>query len=281
MINILFKNLYYFFFDIMVSIRSLNKDKNFIVIFPRIVSQYLKKVLIYDKINKNFFFQSARNKYDILTIFEIFAQESYQLNKLLHWETINKKFLHINSTDKKPLLVDCGSNIGSSCEYFSRLFKNIFSILIEPNKNSADFSSKNISNKNYDIINSPISFEKKIVKFDDSSRDNRASRIDLHNGKKIETKTIDEILSSYSEFIPFIIKIDIEGYEEDLFYKNYEWINKFDIIIIEIHDWMIPYKSISFNFFAAISETMKKNFKRDIIISGENLILIKNNNEIY
>ena len=31
MINILFKNLYYFFFDIMVSIRSLNKDKNFIV----------------------------------------------------------------------------------------------------------------------------------------------------------------------------------------------------------------------------------------------------------
>ena len=71
---------------------------------------------------------------------------------------------------------------------------------------------------------------------------------------------------------PFILKIDIEGYEDNLFEKNYDWLNNFKIIIIEIHDWMIPNKAISSNFFNAVSQLDKK---RDIIISGENIILVK------
>ena len=51
--------------------------------------------------------------------------------------------------------------------------------------------------------------------------------------------------------------------------------DKFDIIIIEIHDWMLPKNSNSSNFINALSETMKKGNKRDLIISGENLISIK------
>jgi len=277
MIKNFLRELYYFFYDILISVRNFNKDKNFVIIFPRLISKFIKRVLIYDKINKNFFLQNIRNKYDILTVFEIFAQESYVLNKLDQWEIINKKYLQIISNEKKPLFIDCGSNIGSSCEYFSRVFKNIYSILVEPNNISADFSKKNISNKNYTILNYAISSEQKIVQFDDTLEDNRSSNINPSSEKKIHTKTIDDILDNYNDFEPFIVKIDIEGYEKDLFKNNYDWINKFDVLIIEIHDWMIPSKSISFNFFNAITESMKNNFKRDIIISGENLILVKNN----
>ena len=71
-----------------------------------------------------------------------------------------------------------------------------------------------------------------------------------------------------------MIKIDIEGHESDLFKKNTEWFDKFKVIIIEIHDWMLPGKSISRNYFNTLSEAMKKN-NRDVIIRGENLISIK------
>ena len=68
-----------------------------------------------------------------------------------------------------------------------------------------------------------------------------------------------------------------------LYEENYEIVNKcleqiddFKIIIIELHDWMIPNKSISSSFINSLSLTLKKN-SRDLIIQGENLISIKIN----
>ena len=96
-------------------------------------------------------------------------------------------------------------------------------------------------------------------------------------GKKISKKTItiNKILQQEKKKIwPFIIKIDIEGFEKDLFSKNYNWMDQFKIIIVEIHDWMLPYQSISLNYINALSKISKIN-KRDLIILGENLISIR------
>ena len=67
------------------------------------------------------------------------------------------------------------------------------------------------------------------------------------------------------------VKIDIEGFENELFSKNTEWIDNFPIIIIELHDWMLPKTCKSSNFLSSIS---KKN--RDFLYSGENIFSIKN-----
>ena len=92
----------------------------------------------------------------------------------------------------------------------------------------------------------------------------------------MKSLTINKILNDYNRlnFYPFIIKIDIEGHEKELFEKNTEWFDKFKIIIIEIHDWMLPGKAVSKNYFTTLVSCMKKN-NRDIIISGENIISIK------
>ena len=52
--------------------------------------------------------------------------------------------------------------------------------------------------------------------------------------------------------------------------------DNFKIIIIEIHDWMIPTKAISNNLIKSLAIISKKN-KRDLIIQGENLISIRIN----
>ena len=147
--------------------------------------------------------------------------------------------------------------------------------MIEPNPESAKFSSENIYNKDHIILNKAISSKNKIVMIDDNNKDNRASKISNLVGKEIDTITVTDLLNKYQNITPFIIKIDIEGYEKDLFESNVEWIKDFQIIIIEIHDWMIPFKSISRNFFKAIYEKILIDDSRDFIISGENLIIIK------
>ena len=110
---------------------------------------------------------------------------------------------------------------------------------------------------------------------DDTNKDNRASKISNLGGKEVDTTTITDLLSGYQNTTPFIIKIDIEGYEKDLFESNIEWIKDFQIIVIEIHDWMMPFESVSKNFFKAIYEKILIDDSRDFIISGENLIIIK------
>ncbi len=275
MIRNIVREIYYFFNDILILFYNLKRTKNFLILFPRIISYALKKVFIYDKKNKKIFIQKLRNRYDLLTIYEIFSEESYNLTKYKCWEEINKNYLKIIENKKKPLLIDCGSNIGSSTEYFSRIFKNIFSIMVEPNLESVRLSRDNIYNKDHIILNKAISSKKKTVMIDDTNKDNRASKISNLGGKEVDTTTITDLLSGYQNTTPFIIKIDIEGYEKDLFESNIEWIKDFQIIVIEIHDWMMPFESVSKNFFKAIYEKILIDDSRDFIISGENLIIIK------
>ena len=128
-----------------------------------------------------------------------------------------------------------------------------------------------------EFINSAVSSSNKNFQIR-KSKDPRAHSIHYLNKNKTNKKTflIDQIVKENKNCLPFIIKIDIEGAELDLFRKNIKWLNDFNIILIELHDWMLPNKSISSSFIKSLSLTLKKN-KRDLIIQGENLISIKIN----
>lgn len=273
------RQLYYFFYDLFSIFRNINADHNFIIIIPRILSLVIKKVFIYDKINKKIFIQRIRDKYDILTVYEIFSIESYNLKKLKIWKKISQEYQNYQNNKLIPLIIDCGSNIGCSTEYFQRIFKESYTVLIEPEEKNFNFSNKNLSNKDNKLMNCVVADEEKNYFFEHDFIDSRAPRVTENQGTQIKGITVNQILSDFpkDKYQPFLIKIDIEGFEDQLFSKNYEWINKFDIIIIEIHDWMLPGKSNSHNFINALNQVTNKNNKRDLIISGENLISIKLN----
>ena len=269
--------LYYSLLDILRIIKNLISRNTFIILSPRILSLILKKVLIFDKKNKFFFYHNVRNYSDILTVHEIFSDENYNLSILASFDHIKKEYEEILKSKSIPLIIDCGSNIGSSSLYFSKIFNRSQIVLIEPDNKSFEFSKKNIKYQNTIFLNKVIDSEKKNVNFFSDPDDNRKSKVSQEGVNIVKSITINEIVEKLKieNKVPFLIKIDIEGYENQLFSKNYDWIDKFKIIIIEIHDWMIPNKYNSFNFLNALVENMKINHKRDLIISGENLISIR------
>ena len=273
----LFKTIYYFLFDILAFFRNLDQKYNFIIITPRLFSKLTKKSLIFDKLNNKMFFQNIRNDFDLITIHEIFSDESYNLRNFKIWSKINEKFNGYFQNNNTPLIIDCGSNIGSSSEYFRRVYKNAEIIMIEPDKNNLEFSKKNVSIKSEFYVNKAISSEEKILKFSNKSEDNRAFKVTNNGNLEIESTTVQNLLDITGENLkPFLIKIDIEGYEKNLFEKNFMWFKNFDIIIIELHDWMLPSKHNSKNFFSAFYKTINDEINYDFLVSGENLILIKN-----
>lgn len=263
------KNFFKFIFFLVTSL--IFKKKRFLILNPNLSLFGIRKILIYDKKIRTFFTHTIRNNFDLITIEEIFFYESYKIDHL----KVYKKILD-NFEFEKKLIIDCGSNIGCSTNYFLRTFKNSKVISIEPDEDNFLLLSDNVKNQNAILINNAISNENFNFEIKDSE-DNRAKsivKVDKENLKK--TLTINQILGEKEneEFFPFLIKIDIEGHEKDLFESNIEWFDKFQIVIIEIHDWMLPGESISKGYLNSIVNSMVEN-KRDTIIINENLISIK------
>ena len=277
MIKSLFRYFYYLIYDLLKIFINLKSTNNFIILYPRIISLILKDVLIFDKIKKNFFFQKIRSYNDLLTVHEVFSEENYNLKVFKSYEDILIEYHRILELKNLPLVIDCGSNIGSSSVYFNKIFTTSNILSIEPDKNSYEFSKKNLKFRNSLLINKAVNCEENDINFFSDITDNRASRVTNRGGDIVKSITINELINDLrsKNNKPFLIKIDIEGFESMLFSKNYEWINEFKVIIVEIHDWMLPKESNSFNLLNALVQTMNKKNKRDLLISDENLISIR------
>jgi hypothetical protein len=53
---------------------------------------------------------------------------------------------------------------------------------------------------------------------------------------------------------PFIVKIDIEGAEADVFAQNTDWLKRTPIVMIELHDWLFPKKQTAAGFLRCIAD---------------------------
>ena len=102
--------------------------------------------------------------------------------------------------------------------------------------------------------------------------DLRSSTVISSIDSKKNTMTVKDVIKDFSskKYSPFLIKIDIEGGEENLFNNNTEWINNFEVIIIELHDQDFPEKTVSKNFFKS-----QIFYNRKFFILNENILSIK------
>lgn len=84
---------------------------------------------------------------------------------------------------------------------------------------------------------------------------------------------MEDVILNYNinKYTPFLIKIDIEGHEKKLFESNTDWMKYFKIIIIELHDWMLPNENISETFYKALKENL---INYEIYNFGENTLVI-------
>ena len=234
------------------------------------------RIYFYDKIERKFFGVFVRESIDSRTADQVFTQNDYDLSFLKRYDELMGKYKSILSQNKVPLIIDCGANIGLSAIHFATTFPQSMVIAIEPEKNNFSVMKKNCSGlKNVELLNKAVGNVDGYVNIKDSNVENNAFRTSRNENREggIEVISINRILSKDSEVVPFIVKIDIEGFEEDLFSNNTEWVEKFTLIIIETHDWMLPKQANSHNFLKVISK-----HRRDFIhYRGENIFSISNN----
>lgn len=138
----------------------------------------------------------------------------------------------------KPVIFDCGANIGISCLYFKSLYQGARIIAFEADKEISQFLSKNLHGngiKDVEIINKAVWVNNEGVEFSVDGADG-GSIGESDNMLRVESIRLKDALEREKSQID-LLKIDIEGAELEVLQDCRCSIKNVKNIFIEYHSW--------------------------------------------
>jgi FkbM family methyltransferase len=162
-----------------------------------------------------------------------------------HWflhnydEIFKQHVYYFESDNKKPLIIDCGSNIGLSIIYFKMLFPESNIIAFEPDPTIFELLNENLVSFRFssvDLNNSAIWKESTTLSFKKGYLDGHIVEDHVQDNNFISVKSyrLRDLLEKYDK-IDFL-KIDIEGAELDVLEDCAGYLTKVDNLFIEFHN---------------------------------------------
>jgi len=202
--------------------------------------------LIGFKESLHFAFNDAINKVE-LRLIEIANEQLYVRTttpdiKVANSILIEGEYDIITAYDPK-VIIDAGAHIGVSAIYFAQKYPEARVYAIEPEQNNYQILLKNIEGfQNITPIRAAIwgtnEYRTILNRFTGpwgytiSETSNKTET----TGQQINCITMMDIINKFNIDRIDILKMDIEGGEKAVFESADEWINKVQIIAIELHD---------------------------------------------
>lgn len=222
-----------------------------------------------DNKSRKFYYRESSSG-DAGAITQVFKNHDYDISHFTH----HVKLLQYASKHEKLLIVDAGANIGTSAVYFAVNYPTAKVIAIEPEGENFKLMALNVHGMNVIPTLGALhhTFGKELFISDPGIGD-MSFRTGVTGKHSVLTTSVDYILWKQINAgeVPFICKIDIEGAEKEVFCDNYLWMRHFPLIIVELHDWMLPGKGTSQRFLKALGE-----FDFDVVMRGENCFCFNN-----
>ncbi|WP_026734485.1 FkbM family methyltransferase [Fischerella sp. PCC 9605] len=175
------------------------------------------------------------NRGDIQSIREVWLDDAYRLPFSL----------------KPGLVVDLGANIGLTSLWLHQQYGCDKIIAIEPNPSNAQLVRKNLINNkiNATVIEAAIGPTDGVVTFE-SSQDSNMGRVAV-NGEQATTGEQVKMISMTTLLAELphdqevdLVKLDIEGGEQQLLSGNLSWLKRVKAIIAEFHPEVVDYPGL-------------------------------------
>jgi len=203
---------------------------------------------------------------DSAIISMVFQREMFAFSQWEQARVLNEYFNTQCKAGRKPLLMDAGANIGAASLYFNQLYPGLKTIAIEPDAENAQMATHNLAGLDAQVILGALGKQSGVMYINDVDFSPIAYRVGEAGNKAVASHTVPELLSSCdAQCFPFILKIDIEGGEDIVFSGDAPWLELFPLVIIELHDWMLPFQNSSRNFYRNVAK-----YEFDILTQGEN-----------
>jgi len=166
--------------------------------------------------------------------FELVDSESFLYTYVELFENQIYKF---SSSNKSPLILDCGANIGLSIIYFKRLYPDSRIIAFEPDPNIFNVLRGNVESfKDVELINKAVWTSETTLEFmAEGSDGGRLVNIE-QNAKKYQVSTVR--LRDYLKEPIDMLKIDVEGAEIALLKDCVNSLHNVKNLFVEYHSFI-------------------------------------------
>ncbi len=204
---------------------------------------------------------------------QIFVLRSYDIAKFPQEAWVSRQYDALCATGATPIIVDAGANIGASTIWFAAKYPKAQVFAIEPDSANVACCKTNTDHlSNVVVLEAAIGAKPGKVFVENPSGASwgiQTQRADV-SCDGVAIVPVSDLIKKVAGGRLFIVKIDIEGFELDLFSENTDWLDEPSLVIIEPHDWMLPGKKSSRGFQRAFAA---RDF--DLLIHTENLLYFK------
>jgi FkbM family methyltransferase len=197
---------------------------------------------------------------------EIVYGGAYDLRRLRR----HAEILRFYESCAKPLVIDAGANIGVATAWFALSYPKATVRAIEPHGGNFALLQKNVAGLAVTPILGALAAKPGRLHLFDPGEGDCAFRTGAAGDAaigEVRAYTVDELIEPGET--PFILKIDIEGGESGLF--DSAGFERWPVIVIELHDWMLPKGGSSASFLR-----WHASQDRDFVFFGENVFSLCN-----
>lgn len=206
---------------------------------------------------------------DIATLRQVFGEQEYRLRIPAIQARLERRYRQMLAAGQTPVIIDGGANVGGAARWFHTLFPEAQVVAVEPDPANAGMLRLNTEGFSaISVVEAAIGAEAGFVSLipGDAAWAIRTERAETG----LSVVTIAELVAGVENGALFLAKIDIEGFEEDLFASATDWVDQAFCIIVEPHDWMLPEQHTSRTFQRVMGQ---RDFQ--VLIQGENLLYIR------
>jgi FkbM family methyltransferase len=179
---------------------------------------------------------------DFLVFDEVILQQCYSLRTYPQFELLRERYSNIISTGKTPLVIDAGANIGLAAVSFLEQFPLVKIVGLEPVGQNFELAKQNASPLgNVSLLRECLWHRHSTLTMEDENAAAFSFRFEENAnaaGGSVRGVVIDDILAEDPDLALFILKIDIEGAESEIFAAEGLWWEARPVLMIEPHDWL-------------------------------------------
>lgn len=219
------------------------------------------------------YFEVRLHESDLSVVNQVFIDGDYDFSHYSQNEWIQKRYEDLCASGATPVIIDAGANIGIATLWFAKKYPKAQVVAIEPDPENAECCRRNTRGlANVLVVEAAVGSKPgkaALANIWNVSWAVQTQRSD-DNGAGVPIQSISDLKTKVEGGRLLIVKIDIEGFESDLFSDNTDWIDEPALVIIEPHDWMLPGERSSRGFQKALAA---RDF--DILARGDNLLYFK------
>ncbi|MGE5540071.1 MAG: hypothetical protein ACM30I_15745 [Gemmatimonas sp.] len=188
---------------------------------------------------------------DYRTIARVYGDEAYSIDHLPRRDDLWATHDRIIAAGRTPLVLDCGADAGITTRYFAGAFPAARVIGVESDGDTFAHAATVCRAGNAELRRANIAAE------------SAGSGIRSLNSLVAEC--------SATGAWPFIVRIDLDRIDEDLFSANSEWVEEFPLIILELRRWLFPAAANTCNVLRRLADA-----DRDFVFVGDALFSVSN-----